>query len=293
MHLVLTGSSTGIGRALAAHLLAQGHHLWGLARSDQSDFAAQHPGTFRFSRCDVSDYAAVSAAVSSLTAAWPHLDALVCAAGLQGEIAPALSADPIRWSATVRSNLDGTYFPIRALAPFLTIPAPAPSPTPGLTPSPSGARKKIICFSGGGATKPRVNFSAYGVAKTAIVRLVETIADETRDQPLDINALAPGAINTRLTDEVLALGPTVVGAAEFASAQKQKAATAAASAATLARALACIDWLLSPASDGITGRLISAPWDPWPTLGEHRATLATSDVYTLRRIVPEERAQKW
>ena len=153
----------------------------------------------------------------------------------------------------------------------------------------------------GGATKARVNFSAYGVAKTALVRLVETIAEENRDQPLDINALAPGAINTRLTDEVLALGPSVVGAAEYAAAQKQKAAalvpsslaTADASAdPALTRALDCVEWLLSPASDGITGRLLSAPWDPWPTLGAHRATLAASDVYTLRRIVPEDRGQK-
>ena len=65
------------------------------------------------------------------------------------------------------------------------------------------------------------------------------------------------------------------------------------SAATLTRALDCVEWLLSPASDGITGRLLSAPWDPWPTLGDHRAALAASDVYTLRRIVPEDRGQKW
>ena len=288
MNILLTGSSTGIGRALAERLLSRGHHVWGLARSDQSDFAASHP-KFHHTRCDVSDYSAVAAAASAYAAAWPQLDAVICAAGLQGEIAPALTADPLKWSATIRANLDGTYFALRAFASLLVQPAPAAS------------RKKIICFSGGGATKARVNFSAYGVAKTALVRLVETIADENRDQPLDINALAPGAINTRLTDEVLALGPSVVGAAEYAAAQKQKAAALVPTSATadasadpaLTRALDCVEWLLSPASDGITGRLLSAPWDPWPTLGAHRAALAASDVYTLRRIVPEDRGQKW
>ena len=280
MNIVLTGSSTGIGRALAERLLARGHHVWGLARSDQSAFAAQHPN-FRFSRCDVADYSAVSAAAAEVSANFPHLDALIAAAGLQGEIAPALTADPVRWSATVRANLDGTYFALRAFAPLLTRASPAAS------------RKKIVCFSGGGATKPRANFSAYGVAKTGIVRLVETIAEETRGQPLDINALAPGAINTRLTDEVLALGPVIVGTAEFAAAQKQKAASVADSSTTLARALDCVEWLLSPASDGLTGRLISAPWDPWPTLANHRAAVASSDIFTLRRIVPEERGQKF
>ncbi len=273
LHVVLTGSSTGIGRALAARLLARGHRVWGLARGDQADFAAAHPGAFRFSRCDVADPAAVARAAAEVAAAWPHADALVCAAGLQGEIGRTLAADPVRWSATVRANLDGTFYSLRAFDPLLArVTAPR--------------RAKVVCFSGGGATKPRLNFSAYGVAKTGVVRLVETIAEEERGRPYDINALAPGAINTRLTDEVLALGPAVVGPAEFAAAQKQKAA----GDAGLARALDCVEWLLSPASDGISGRLIAAPWDPWPTLAP--ADLAGTDIFTLRRILPEERGKK-
>jgi NAD(P)-dependent dehydrogenase (short-subunit alcohol dehydrogenase family) len=274
MNIVLTGSSTGIGRALAERLLAQGHRVWGIARSPQADLAAVHPQTFRFSQADVGDWDAVARAAAEVRAVWPHVDALVACAGLQGEIGRAVAADPARWSATVRANLDGTFFAVRAFDALL---AQAPR------------RAKVVCFSGGGATKPRLNFSAYGVAKTGVVRLVETIAEEERGRPYDINALAPGAINTRLTDEVLALGPDVVGAAEFAAAQKQKAA----GGAGLEKALACVDWLLSPASDGVSGRLIAAPWDPWPTLGEKAADLAASDIFTLRRILPEERGRKW
>lgn len=274
MHLVLTGSSTGIGRALAERLLTRGHDVWGLARSDQADFAAQHPERFRASRCDVAQWPSVERAAAEVSASWPHLDGLIACAGVQGEIGRTLAADPVRWSDTVRANLDGTFFALRAFAPLL---ARAPR------------RAKIVCFSGGGATKPRTNFSAYGVAKTAVVRLVETIAEEERGRPLDINAIAPGAIHTRLTDEVLALGPEVVGAAEYAAAMKQKAA----GGAPLEKALGLVEWLLSPASDGISGRLIAAPWDPWPTLDRHAAELAGSDIYTLRRIVPEERGKTW
>jgi len=274
MHLVVTGSSTGIGRALAERLLSRGHHVWGLARSDQSDFAAQHPTHFRASRCDVANWAEVERAAADVTAAWPQLDGLIACAGLQGEIGRTLAADPTRWSATVRANLDGTFHALRAFAPLL---ARAPR------------RAKIVCFSGGGATKPRTNFSAYGVAKTGVVRLVETIAEEERGRPLDINAVAPGAIHTRLTDEVLALGADVVGAGEYAAALKQKAA----GNAPLEKALGLVEWLLSPASDGISGRLLAAPWDPWPTLDQHAGELAGSDIYTLRRIVPEERGKTW
>lgn len=271
MHLVITGSSTGIGRALAEHLLNAGHHVWGLARSPQDALLTAYPERFRASRCDVADWAALAAVATEIATAWPHVEGLVAAAGVQGEVGPAMQANPEKWSATVRANLDGTFYTIRALHPLLK---KAPR------------RAKVVAFSGGGSTKPRANFTAYGVAKTGVVRLIETLAEELANAPIDLNSIAPGAINTRLTDEVLALGPTVVGEAEYRAAVKQKEN----GGASLAKAIGLVEWLLSPASDGVSGRLLSAPWDPWATLGQHVATLAKSDVYTLRRIVPEERS---
>ena len=102
-------------------------------------------------------------------------------------------------------------------------------------------------------------------------------------------AVAPGAINTRLTDEVIAKGPAVVGQGEYEAALKQKAS----GGSSLEKALGLVDWLLGPKSDGISGRLISAPWDPWMTLDAHQATLAKSDIYTLRRVLPEDRDQSF
>ena len=272
MNIVITGSSAGIGRALAERLIARGHRVWGLARSDQSGFAAKSAGTFRGTACDVAEWGQVERAAAEVGAAWPFADALVACAGVQGEIGRTVTADPLRWDATVRTNLEGAFHAIRAFHPIL-------ERCPG--------RAKIVCFSGGGATKPRPNFSAYGVAKTGIVRLVETIAEEEKGRPLDINALAPGAINTRLTDEVLALGPRAAGQAEYNAALKQKIQ----GGQSLEKALGLVEWLLSPASDGISGRLFSAQWDPWPVPDEAKGALARTDIYTLRRIVPEDRPQ--
>lgn len=271
MNLVVTGSSSGIGRALIERLVGGGHTVWGLARSAQAPVAGA--GRFHPVTCDVSDWAQVAATAAQIAAAVPHLDGLIACAGIQGEIAPALEADPLKWSATVRANLDGTYYAIRGCADLLR----------------RGRRAKVVCLSGGGATKARANFSAYGAAKTAVVRLVENIAEEMREQPFDINAIAPGAINTRLTDEVIRLGPAVVGQTEYDTAVKQKAS----GGGSLDRALGLIEFLVSEKSDGITGRLLAAPWDPWPTLDTHVAELAGSDIYTLRRIVPEDRGRKF
>jgi NAD(P)-dependent dehydrogenase (short-subunit alcohol dehydrogenase family) len=274
MNLVVTGSSSGIGHALAKRLLQQGHSVWGLARSDQSESARQFGQNFFSTRCDIADWRQVESAAQAIGVAWGRLDGLVACAAVHGEIGRALTADPIRWGATIRANLDGTFNCLRALHPLL---------------SKSTRRAKIICFSGGGATKARPRFSAYGSAKCAVVRLVETIAEEEKGSPLDINAIAPGAISTRLTKEILALGPGVVGEAEFKSAERM----AHESEATLNRALDLVDWLLSEASDGISGRLISAQWDPWPFVAERIKAMADTDIYTLRRVLPEERGAKW
>src|SRR4051794_7513687 len=119
MNLVLTGSSTGIGRALAERLLARGHQVWGLARSDQSSFVMQHAGMFRAARCDVSKWSEIERTAKEVAAVWPHVDGLIACAGIQGEVGRAVIADPVRWSETVRANLDGTFFAIRGFDTLL------------------------------------------------------------------------------------------------------------------------------------------------------------------------------
>lgn len=274
MRIVITGTSSGIGRALAERLMKKGHHVLGLARTDQAEFAARAGNAFRHRLCDVSSWEQLESCAQATALEWPSVDGLICCAGSQGEVGPTVSASPLKWTDTVRTNLDGTFYAVRAFYNQLAL---------------AQHRSKIICFSGGGATKSRPNFSAYGVAKAGVVRLVETLAEELRDRPIDINAIAPGAINTRLTDEVIALGAEKAGVQEFEAAKKQKAT----GGASMDKALDLVEWLLSEESDGISGRLISAPWDPWPTLKRHNAELAKSDIYQLRRIVPEDRGLKF
>jgi 3-oxoacyl-[acyl-carrier protein] reductase len=118
---------------------------------------------------------------------------------------------------------------------------------------------------------------------------METLAEELRPFHIDVNAIAPGALATRLVDEVLAAGPEKVGQVFYDKNKKWK--TEGATPLHLGAGLAV--YLASSQSDGITGKLISAQWDPWARLHDHREELASSDIYCLRRIVPEDRGKKF
>jgi len=264
MNVVITGSSSGIGKFLADSLAARGHAVCRLARSPQEGFGFQ---------CDVSDWTALRTCAGAVAKKWEVLNGLICCAGIQEPIGPAMGMDPLAWRKNLAVNLDGTFFAVRAFYPLL---------------KKSPARAKVLCFSGGGATSPRPNFAAYGVSKAGVVRLVETLAAEWQGQPLDINAVAPGAIFTRMTEQVLARGAAVAGKVEFERASRQPRDDGA----QLEKVLGLTEFLLSSKSDGITGKLISAAWDPWEKLHEFRQDL-DGDIYTLRRIVPRDRGKAW
>ena len=276
MKIVLTGSSSGIGRYLAGHLLAQGHEVCGLARSPQDEFEATGHAKgqqFSFYRCDVANWVQVSESAAKITQSWGRLDALICCSGTQAPIGPAMNCDPVAWSQNIRVNLDGTFFTIRAFFALLQR---------------ASGRGKVLCFSGGGATSPRPHFSAYGAGKCAVVRLVETLAHEWVNENVDINAIAPGAIYTKMTEQTLASGPGLAGEKEYQQALELKKK----GEEPLKLVGGLVDALISSKSNGISGRLLSAPWDAWSNLEKIKDALKKSDVYTLRRIRPEDRNLK-
>jgi NAD(P)-dependent dehydrogenase (short-subunit alcohol dehydrogenase family) len=148
---------------------------------------------------------------------------------------------------------------------------------------------KIIILSGGGATKPMPNLSAYAVSKAGVVRFAETLALELELFNIDVNTIAPGALNTRLLEEILEAGPEKVGKAFYEQSLKQK--TSGGSPMEKGTSL-CI-FLATEKSNGISGRLISAIWDPWLEFVSLKNEIMEGDIYTLRRIVPDERGKKW
>jgi NAD(P)-dependent dehydrogenase (short-subunit alcohol dehydrogenase family) len=281
LNALVTGGSQGLGKAIAEQFVREGASIVICAR-DQKLLSATRLELEKLAAagqkvlakpCDVSSDAQTAELAAFALKELGSVQVLVNNAGIYGPMGPTESIDWKEWTRSIEINLYGVLLPSRALMPHFK----------------KAGSGKIIILSGGGATNPLPNLSSYAAAKAAVVRLMETLSEELKPWHVDVNAIAPGALNTRFLDEVLASGKENVGEAFYAKALKQKEN----GGVPLEKGARLCVYLASAQSNGITGKLISAQWDPWEKLHEHKEELAKSDIYALRRIVPEDRGKKW
>jgi NAD(P)-dependent dehydrogenase (short-subunit alcohol dehydrogenase family) len=284
---VITGASQGLGFEIAGAYVDAGASVLVCARDGAVlDRAAEELSAraaaltvydprpvVAAERADVSKPADVDRLAARAFALFPQVHVLVNNAGVYGPMGSIDDVDWTTWVQAMEINIYGSVLPCRAFLPHFR----------------HHHYGKIVQLSGGGATNPLPRITAYAASKAAIVRFAESLALDVREAGIDVNAIAPGALDTRLLDELLAAGPARVGQAFYDRMirTKQGGSTPLETGAALAV------FLGAAASDGITGRLISAVWDPWEDLPAHRADLDRTDVYTLRRIVPKERGFTW
>jgi NAD(P)-dependent dehydrogenase (short-subunit alcohol dehydrogenase family) len=278
---VITGANQGLGLAIARAYVSEGASVLLCARGKQLlDTAAgslagdADSGQVVATHCaDVSNPEEVAGLSKRALDLFGQVHILVNNAGVYGPFGPSEEVDWSAWVRAIEINLYGSVLPCRALVPHFK----------------EKRYGKIVQLSGGGATNPLPRITAYAASKAAIVRFAESLALEVKPFGIDVNAIAPGALNTRMLDEVIAAGADQVGR-EFHDRMvktKEQGGTSLEIGAALAVHLG------SAASDGITGRLISAAWDPWERLPDKRIDLESSDVYTLRRILPKDRGFTW
>jgi len=278
---LITGASQGLGLEIARAYLDAG--VAGLcicgrdplvlesALAELRDRAAPNQKVLG-QTADVSSPEDVASLVRHALDGLGEVTTLVSNAGVYGPKGQLGQADWTQWTRAVEINLYGSVLPARELLAHFT----------------ERGYGKIVQLSGGGATGPLPGLSAYAASKAAVVRFAETLAEELRDHRVDVNAIAPGPLNTRMLDEVLRAGPDLVGGAFYEKALEQQRS----GGIPLGQGAKLAVFLGSSASDGITGKLLSAVWDPWQELPQHLDELA-SDVYTLRRIVPRDRGFLW
>jgi 3-oxoacyl-[acyl-carrier protein] reductase len=260
--ILVTGGSLGIGLAVSRELARRGARVIVAAR--ESDAIDAATGTLEGSghegiSLDVSDPAAWERAAGRIDAGG-GLHGLVTAAGVLGPIGTLESVPTADLTEAVAINLIGTMFALRFALPRLRA---------------GGGR--AVTFSGGGGTSALPRYDAYAVSKAAVVRLTENVAATGE---IEVNAVAPGFVATRMHDGTLRAGPEAAGQSyyERTCEQLRTGGFPASEAAEL------VAFLIGPGAAGITGRLISAQWDPWREEDFRERLRNDSDLARLRRI---------
>jgi NAD(P)-dependent dehydrogenase (short-subunit alcohol dehydrogenase family) len=263
---VIVGASGAIGGAIVRRFLQEGARLALTYRTGRPRVLAEELSDDRrgasFYPLDITDWGQVQATLCQVETDFSGIDVLVNCAGIIGPIGRLEDTDPREWNRTLEVNLTGSVNLARAVLPAFR----------------RRSHGKIIFFSGGGAAYGRPYFTAYSSAKAALVRFTESLAQEVEDAGVQVNAVAPGPIRSRMCDEMRSAGSA--GGPKLIEELKRMEETGGASAD---RAAALTVFLASDRSNRVTGRLVSALWDDWENIEAHVEKLACSEAWTLRR----------
>ena len=223
-HVVVTGAGTGIGRAIAQRLAAEGAALTLLAR-DESRLLDVVTGA-ETRACDIRERDDVLAAIDR------PLHALVANAGIGGPNEPG---DGDRWDDIVRTNLFGTYWCVRAAERHL----------------PDGGR--IVVTSSILARIGVAGYTAYCASKAGLLGLVRSLAAELAPRRIQVNAICPGWVNTEMAWQGLDAFEGLTREQAFDVAMQEVPLRRMSEPAEIAGTVA---WLLSDDALGVTGQAI-------------------------------------
>ncbi|MEQ9355858.1 amino acid adenylation domain-containing protein [Coleofasciculus chthonoplastes] len=184
---IVTGGGRGIGQAIALKLAQQGAKVAVLARhQDQLQETVnqiqQWGGQAIAIPTDISELNQVEAAIAQIVEQWQGIDILVNNAGITG-FATLANSDPVKWRKTVEVNLFGTYYCCRTVVPYLL----------------RRGKGKIINLGSDSSVIGYPLFSAYAASKHGVAGLTKSLAEELKQQNIQVNAVCPAFVDTDLT----------------------------------------------------------------------------------------------
>ena len=222
-HIAVTGAGTGIGRAIAQRLRADGATVSAFARDESrldADFTAS---------CDIRDRDQVDRAFDAAATANGGLFALVANAGIGG---PNAAGPDDRFEDLVATNLVGTYWCIRAAERH--------------------GVKHVVVIASILARIPVPGYTGYSASKAGLLGLVRSFAAELAPHDVQVNAICPGWVNTEMAWQGLDAMPGTREDA-YASAMREVPLGRMSEPEDVAGTVA---WLLSPDARGVTGQAI-------------------------------------
>jgi 3-oxoacyl-[acyl-carrier protein] reductase len=260
---LVTGAGRGIGRGIALALSDAGAAVAACARSqdevtDVAGEIAARGGQALTVRCDVTCRQEVERMTAAVEEAMGPVDLLVNNAGQFGPVGPLAVIDPDNWWQVLEVNLRGPLYCARAVLPSML----------------TRGHGRIVNVSSGAGFAAIPMLSAYVVSKTALYRLSESLAAETRGHGVMVFTIDPGLVRTSITESALSCGEPGIEQ-WFKDAFANEEDLSADSAATLVVCLA------SGAADILSGRNIDVS-DDLAQLVARAPEIEQRDLYVLR-----------
>jgi NAD(P)-dependent dehydrogenase (short-subunit alcohol dehydrogenase family) len=263
---LIAGASGVIGQAVAREFLQQGARLALTYQSNLpaefADWKKREPDHVLTLHLDIRNRLQMKLAFAEAIRQFGRLHALVNCTGVLGPVGPTAEVSEDDWATAVEINLLGSFYLTRAVLPHML----------------EQGGGKILHFSGGGAAYARPFYTAYSASKAALVRFVESLAEELRESKIEVNAIAPGPVESRMWDQMRHVIKPDPRTLEELKRMEETGGISPERAAALAVFLA------SDRSNGLTGRLISAVHDNWGRLGARIEEVMRSEAGTLRRV---------
>jgi len=263
---IVTGSGRGIGKFIAKRFAAEGANVILISRTKseldltQKEIEKNNGNALSF-QCDISKIEDVKNTIQLILNKFSKIDILVNNAGIITPISPIHKTNPTEWEENLKINLLGPYFFVHEVLPVML----------------KQNYGKILNLSGGGAFNNMANFSAYGASKAAIIRFTETIAEEVKNSNISINAIAPGAIKTKLTYDIFLNDASGI--------QKEQAKKVIENGgADIEKVCNLATFLATDESSGLSGKTISAQWDDIEYIKNNISEIMNSDKFTMNRI---------
>jgi NAD(P)-dependent dehydrogenase (short-subunit alcohol dehydrogenase family) len=161
---VITGGASGLGKAVAKRIVAEGGQvaLWDLS-ADNLAAAKDEVGAADVQALDVSDQAAVEAAAKASAAALGgKVDVLVCSAGITGATAPVHEYPVDSWLKVFDINVNGLFYCNRAIVPLML----------------ENGYGRIVNIASVAGKEGNPNASAYSASKAAVIGLTKSLGKE-------------------------------------------------------------------------------------------------------------------
>ena len=272
---IITGGNRGIGKAIAERFAQEGCNLM-LASRTRSELEKtaqlirkQFSVSISTHKTDIGKESDVIDMVNQTITEFGKIDILVNNAAIIGPIGEISQIDGHEFFDTLKNNIGGTVFCTKTVLPYMK----------------SKKQGSIINLSGGGGLGALPYYDAYSASKSAIVRLTENFALEFENFNINVTAISPGAINTKMFDQQLEADKKSIGNKNWTDLQNRLAS----GGDSIKKAPELALFIASKNRKEFNGKVISAIWDDWEAISKNKKKITNTDIFQMRRIVPKDR----